>query len=560
MATIPVLAPRRTPQPSRGIASYDPGNEAAAMGGLAKTVGAVAEDLAKKQEQERDAQAVFGARRQIDEWERATLYDSKDGAAAKYGRDAFGLPESVPKSFDDFTGKLMQSPMSPIAKQKVQELVLTRRDQALGFVDRHVLQQRQVFDQGQLNADLDSMTRRATDLALGGDMATSSAEIQLAKSRYVGSMKAKGRSEEEIANGLAVLSSNAHASIVGALVDTDPASAEGYYEKHKNEIEVSKRGVLHKAIGVAVGIRRAQTFADGVVASGMEEGEALKQARGQFSGEDEKAVVAEIKTRFAEQTAARERQQRTAADEAWAIYGRSGKATDLPPSLLARLDGKDLAAIRNDQQSRIDRQENRADRAANRADREANRAARGPATDWDRYYSLRREALTDPEAFKNRDLRREFPHLGKTEREGLIDLQGKKPEELKDVVNLDKQLANTHDALKLGGTVNQEKRGRFDQVAIEAIRAEERITGKPLGYDARQKIIDKLVIEGEVVVNWGFDQKKRRYEVVGTPEEGQFKATVPEADRKKIVDALTRRGVKVTEEAVLDLYLERRTR
>jgi hypothetical protein len=349
---------------------------------------------------------------------------------------------------------------------------------------------------------------------------------------------------------------NFHKQVLQGIVDKDPKAAQDYFTLNKGEIGGQHHAEIEKVLKTGATARRAQEFADEVMVKGLDEVTALAEARKKFEGDDEKNVVAEIKTRFAEVGVARERAQRNAADEAWAIYGRTGKVNDIPPSLLARLDGKDLAAIRNDQQSHLDREESRRDRAANRADREANRAARGPATDWDRYYDLRREALSDPEAFKKRDLRREFPHLGKTEREGLIDLQGKKPEELKDVASLDAQLSNAKDLLKLGGAANQEKRGRFDQVVTEAVRTEEKRVGKKLGFEERQKIIDRMVIEGDVN-GWIPGGSRRRFEVLGTPEEAKFAAKVPEGDRAKITEALKRAGRPVTDEAVRELYLRR---
>lgn len=384
---------------------------------------------------------------------------------------------------------------------------------------------------------------------------------------------------------------NLHKQVIQELVDKDPKRAQQYFETNKGEISGSDHAEIAKTFKHGLTLRKAQEFADEAMTSGMDESAALAEARKRFDGDEEHAAVLEVKTRFVERTGARERAQRDAADAAWAIYGRTGSMASVPPSILSRLDGKDLAAIRNDQENRADREANRADRAANRA---ARAEAKLPVTDWDRYYELRAMA-SDPQTaqgFKALDLRREFPHLGGAARESLIDLQNKvdKPHDLKDAISLDGQLSNMHDMLKITGAQNAQKRGRFDIAVGQAVNDEQVRIGRKLNYDERQKIIDRMAMQGEVPGMIFGTNTKRQYEVIGTPEEASFVPTppapgtpaaraaaapatraasgqltqpavvIPPAERAQIEQSLKNRKLPVNDRTVMDLYLRARQR
>ena len=133
-------------------------------------------------------------------------------------------------------------------------------------------------------------------------------------------------------------------------------------------------------------------------------------------------------------------------------------------------------------------------------------------------------ALESPDAFRREDLRRHFSKLGRTEREGLIDLQTKAhtdPAALKDVATLEQQLGNARDMMGLTGKNDAEKRGQFDRAVTDAIAGEEKRTGKKLNYDERQKVIDHFVIEGKIP-GFLWDKTARRFEVTGTGDERTF--------------------------------------
>jgi len=266
MATMPKLGERRIVQSGRAIASADLSAPGRAIEQLGNTMLKAGDDMAQRQQQEADASAVFAVRRKLDDWERTNLYDPKNGAAAKLGSDAFDLPTTVPKSFDDFAQTLGQGLTSPRQRIAVQEMITSRRDQALNFVDRHALQQRQVYEEGQFKADIDSSLSRTALLVDAGDINTAQAETKLAQTRAVGFLKSRGKSEEEISAAVNDISSRASVATINLLLDKDkPTEAEAYLKANAGGMKVEDMLRAKAAVGKAVDARQGLVVASTVV-------------------------------------------------------------------------------------------------------------------------------------------------------------------------------------------------------------------------------------------------------------------------------------------------------
>jgi hypothetical protein len=269
MATMPKLLDRSVPQSRRSISAPDLSAVGRAQQEFGATIGRVAEDqLRQDQERQReaDATAVFSARRQLDDWERANLYDPQKGAVSKLGRDAFSLPDEIPKAFDDAAAKIGEGMATSRQRRAFNELVTSRRDQALTFVDRHALGQRQVYEDGQYKADIDSSLNRAAMLVDAGDLATAKAETELAQTRTVGYLKSRGRSDEEIAMAVRDVSSRANVATINMLLDKDkPTEAEAYLRANSGGMRVEDTLRAQAAVSKAVDARQGLVIASEVV-------------------------------------------------------------------------------------------------------------------------------------------------------------------------------------------------------------------------------------------------------------------------------------------------------
>lgn len=324
---------------------------------------------------------------------------------------------------------------------------------------------------------------------------------------------------------------NLHKQVIQSLVDRDPTKAKEYFEANKAEINGSEYDGIDRVLKVGGLKTTAQTFADEVDAKGMSELDAIRAAREKFSGDEEAAAVAEVKTRFAEVQGARERSQRDASDTAWGIYARTGRLSAIPASVMASLDGRDLAALK--------------DHARIKAE------GRAVKTDFGTYYDLRQQAVNDPEGFAKVDLRRYTNKLSPGDLEEFAKLQTGKPKEVKDAATLSQQLSSTYDTLGWGSS-KREQKGAFDRAVTDAINTEQKARGKELNYEERQAIIDRMAIEGDVNGMWP-GGGRRYYEVQGTPEAAKFVPEIPDAEKQQIVDRFTKRKGRPPNEDEINL-------
>jgi hypothetical protein len=121
------------------------------------------------------------------------------------------------------------------------------------------------------------------------------------------------------------------------------------------------------------------------------------------------------------------------------------------------------------------------------------------------------------------------------------------------VRSLDTQVSASISSLNF----DAEKKSVFkDRVSAEIDNLQQG-TGKKLNAEERQKVIDKFLIEGEVLSGSIFkpDRNKRYFEVAGTGDAVKFSVNeIPKPERQKIEAALTKNGKKVTDAEVTRLY------
>lgn len=325
-----------------------------------------------------------------------------------------------------------------------------------------------------------------------------------------------------------------HKQVIQALVDENPDQAKAYFDRNKQEIAGSDRDVIDKVIRQGTIRQIGQQATDKIMGQNLSEGAALSVARSQFTGQQQDEVVRRVQERYAEADAIRERDQKTAGDKAWNIFSKAGQnLSSVPTTTLAAMDGKDRIALEKEAQ--------------------AHATGKDVDTDWTTYYGLRAQASQNPQAFSGNDLRQYYPKLGPDQRKELIDIQDQvKKGGQNDVQSLDQQLAQTHEVLKWGSG-DADKKGAFDSAVTRALATEQNSLGKKLSYDQRQAVIDRMAISGNYPGGPWF-RTAHFSEVAGTTQEGNFHPTIPDDEKTKITQALQRRNMPVTDDAVMKLY------
>jgi biotin operon repressor len=331
------------------------------------------------------------------------------------------------------------------------------------------------------------------------------------------------------------------AAIDGQNLDT----ARDYLQRYGNEMTPETYQRAKKALEIGTSDAKEQGIADKIWAdSGNNIAAALEKARTTLSGKEEDAVVQRLKIFDTEKNTIIQRAQGEAKDKAWRVYSETGDFKKVPATVLAGMDGADLASLQ---------------RTA-KADLEARTKGVEVKTDSNVYYQLTQEAIRNPD-FKDPtkfDLRRYFDKLSPGDRNHFINLQrtiGTK-NEAPEAVTTQQQISATIKQLGL----KDEKAGMFTSQANQALFAAQVQNGGKLDQNQRQKIIDGLVIQGEVLTGSWFrpDPNMYRFEARARGEEGKFKPEFTDAQRARAREVIINntRNKNPTKKDVEDLLYD----
>ena len=334
-----------------------------------------------------------------------------------------------------------------------------------------------------------------------------------------------------------------HGQAVQAAIDGQNLdNARDYLQRYGNEMNPETFQRATKALEIGTSDKREQTLADDIWAkSGGNIAAALKMARDNLSGPDEDKVVQRLKIFDTEKTTIIQRAQGEAKDKAWRVYAETGDFKKVPATILAGMDGADLASLQ---------------RTA-KADLEARTKGTEVKTDPNTYYALTQEAMRNPD-FKDPakfDLRKYFDRLSPGDRNHFINLQrtiGTK-NEAPEAVTTQQQISATIKQLGL----KNETAGVFTAEANKALFAAQTQKGGKLDQAERQRVIDGLVLQGEVLTGSWYrpDPNMYRFEARARGEEGKFKPEFTDAQRSKARDALIRNGVSNPTKQQIDATL-----
>jgi hypothetical protein len=402
------LGPRPVAQDRRGVVRQDTTAEGMGVVRVSEAITQVGLEIEKRN----DEQAVFEARRKLDEWERKTLYDPTSGVTAKRGVDALDLPNKVTADYDKFSGEVAGTLTSNRQRKAYQDMAQSRRNQVADFTIRHALQQKEVYEKGQVNADIEASRERALNLGSNGNVPGALAEIEVANARLNSFLTTRGVSPEEKANALRANASRSHTGVISAMVNKgDPVAAQAYLEANRGAMLADDATRAEGALKQGLLRAKSQAFADDAIDTqklGLDD--SLKLARSKLTGEEEAATVSEIKTRFAEKEAVRAQDVKKLATDGWSVVVERGTRA-LPPTMLDELRTKapeELRQMRDWEDAKWRRA---------KADAEGKKEE-----DWGTYMMLRDMALQDPVKFNDpQTLLKYEPNLSKAQMTALVN-------------------------------------------------------------------------------------------------------------------------------------------
>lgn len=202
---VTALGARPTPDVLNPVLAEQGSAKARAMQGFGKSL----VDASDQQYRDEANAQLTEARNTLNDFE-AGLHDPKTGLASMQGKDAFDLPETVGKRYDEVAGKAVNGLSNKRAREAAAEMAAARKSQIQSMVGDYVTRQRVVYEDGQYKAGMDSSVNRAAT-----NPATLDTELAFQRTATTARMTKSGASTEESDAALRGL----HGATYGAVVD-----------------------------------------------------------------------------------------------------------------------------------------------------------------------------------------------------------------------------------------------------------------------------------------------------------------------------------------------------
>ena len=523
--------------PNAQVRAYDApnvvGKEAIELGEGMESAGTALSKAAVRQ-MELDNQAALDKE---DTAAREWILEYQKDNAQRVGENASGMTQQFSEGFDKYTaerlGKL-PAHLKPFYERKVVGLAMD----SIAKLSAYEAGQKQTARVSANEANGKALIEFAVRANPGQDFdnaLTKVTENITARADLIGV-----KDTEQIQRMKDEAASNIYMMRVRNLMNTNPDQALGYFKAVQSRI-LSSDAKAH--LETVVNKVDTENRVEGQVEKlwdmhkgNLDERDKLRsQIMGLFAGDEQKIALAIFDQLNTSEARGREAIIKRRLDAAWTVVAQTGSLKGISNTEKAWLQ-------ENDPQGWL----------ALKDKVKSMQGATSRKTDPNKYYELTEMQSKNPKGFASLDLRKWLPHLSESDFEYFARQQGEanKPDKVADLQTLQQQLSMAHNGMKLGKD-DADKKYLFDSAVMTAIQAR----GGSVSYDDRQKIIDKLMIEGEVVVKNWFDEPKRLYEVKGTPDEARWKQNIPKADRDGIIAGLKKAGKPTDEASIQKAYL-----
>lgn len=219
---------------------------------------------AQKAKAHQDRVAVLEADRKLSEWENLYLYDPKQGALNKRGKDSFGLPGSVSQDFEKTYGDIRDTLSTDEQRDTFDQLAHTRRNDVNGTVTRYVSGQLHQFEDQEHSAYLEtSQTAAAANaddpLRVGTEIHRQRLAIQTyGEDNGTGPEWIKAQTEKSV--------STTHVGVIDQLLASGQDKlAASHFANYKDEISGADLPRVEKALQIGNTRGESQRIADGIM-------------------------------------------------------------------------------------------------------------------------------------------------------------------------------------------------------------------------------------------------------------------------------------------------------
>lgn len=512
-------------------------------------LGDVQTQIRSDAQKQADEVAVINASNQLDTWENKRLYDPVTGALAQKGKAALPLPETIATEYKDVAGGIAQG-LTTARQQMAFAKLSAQHEQNLDMtIRRHVMGEMQAYEGSELTAFVEN--KRSNAIANSQDPRRVFEELGAAVDAIHASAPRLGLGPEVVQHQVEATQTATHVGVIDSLLSQGQArAAQVYFEETKGQITGGAADKVQKAIAEGQLRGQAQQTADGILAKGGTLAEQRDQVKAITDPELRDAVQARIEHEASIQEKQQRDQEEATAKTAYDAVDRTHSVDSIPPATWLGLSGGTRSALHE----------------------YANRLAKGEPVETDpvKYYGLMQQASETPEAFVKVNLLGYKGSLDNATFKQLTDLQysirkGEREQADKVLSGFRTSTQLVDDALTSYGIDPATKDLPTKQSIAELrrmldtrVQAQEALTGKKATNDDMQTTLDAILSQSRTTPGswWGLvpfngvslsDTKKRLIDL--TP------ADVPAADRTQIEDSLRRARLPVSDQTVLDVYL-----
>jgi hypothetical protein len=502
-------------------------------------------EIYQEQKRKADQIAVYEANAKLSEIENKLLYDQKDGALNKRGKDSFDLPFGVNENYGKMSNEILNSLTNDEQKMAFKRYQIERGAQIDRTVQRHVSGEILRYD----NDVTTNFIKNEQDAAIKSykDPSRVMLSLENQKKAIADFGQRNGLSKEEIDQKSSALVSATHKEIISRMITNDEdMAAMNYYKTMKDQIKGSDLGDVEKLVEAGSLRGSSQRFVDNVMKEGLDETKALEKARSISDPKLRDATVDRIRNEFNIKDAA-----------------EKNKLEDLHVNALNMIDNgqvKDLYKIPGWNEMGVSQRNSLENYMQSKI------SGANIKTDPAVYYDLKTMASI-PETrdkFLKMNLMEKRNSLDNGDFEKMVDLQAKlragKPEGAKiaDGFRSDAQVVKqTYDAAGLPKN-NKEKISLFNTRVEQASIAEQERLGRKLNNLELKKLADEQAMK--IVTkerSFWFDEEKTLAEATDEELLNLRYKDVPSADKIKIESSLNKKGIPVNEETVRKMYIEK---
>lgn len=486
-----------------------------------------------------DQTAALEAHNQLSTWRQNKLQE----ALQTTGKDAFDLPDTIGKQFDDYAGTVEHGLTNQRQRLAFERVKAEQRESLKSTLFAHAGRERDHY----FTEQADSAVKLAISDAVANSDNPSRIADELGRGEGVIRARLQGQAPETVQHAVLGFQTQVHLGVIGRLLDGDKDQmAQAYYDAAKDQIAGDQRAKVEAAIETGTLRGNAQKQSDAIMAASTSMSEALDQTR---AIEDPK-LRDEVQQRVEHEWNIRKQAEREGAENLMVTAANQidkGGIRAVPSTLWSQLEPGQRESL----------------------ERYAKRNVKGEAGDGTdaglvRFYRLREMAVSDPEKFKQLNLLNEIGTLGKTEFKSITDMQmdmrqGKatKVAELHAGIRTETQVVNdtlASNGIPTSGThAKPAAEARFRRAVSERTAALEQSTGKKATEEDVQSIADDVIAKSVDIPGmfWGHTTKKAIDVEIGD---------IPAATQRQIKAALQKYGVQPTDANVVQTYIDQQLR